>query len=189
MRVVLTLVGLLLATTVAQAAEPAVEYVRDIKPILRERCLACHGALKQKGGLRLDTAASMRTGGDGGASVVSGDPLKSLLMERVTDPEPASRMPPEGHPLTAEQINKIKAWIQQGLTAPENERPELDPREHWAFKVPVRPAVPNAAGTIELNPIDAFVQAQRQAASVAPLPSNHVTCSSQVRSLFLYFTR
>ncbi|MES2794250.1 MAG: PSD1 and planctomycete cytochrome C domain-containing protein [Planctomycetota bacterium] len=173
MKVAWMLAGLLLIATAAQAAEPAVGYVRDIKPILKERCLACHGALKQKGGLRLDTAAAMRTGGDGGEAVVSGDPLNSLLIERLIDPEPASRMPPEGHPLTAEQIDKIKAWIQQGLKAPENEKPELDPREHWAFKQPVKAALPklSATGTPPHNPIDAFIQAQQQTLAVTPLPA------------------
>ena len=44
-------------------------YVSDIKPVLRERCYACHGALKQESGLRLDTAASVRHGGDGGVTL------------------------------------------------------------------------------------------------------------------------
>ena len=49
-----------------------VDYVRDIKPVLSKRCYACHGALKQKAGLRLDTAAFMKKGGDSGPAVVAG---------------------------------------------------------------------------------------------------------------------
>src|SRR5262245_38839815 len=97
----------------ADAADP-VDYSRDIKPILRERCYACHGALKQKGKLRLDTVALMTDGGKSGPAVSPGRSAASLLLERVCDKNDASRMPPEGKPLTAEQIALLKAWIDQG---------------------------------------------------------------------------
>ena len=53
-------------------------------------------------------------------------------------------MPPEGKPLTAEQIAVLKAWIDQGAKAPADEKPEADPRSHWAFRNPVRPPLPVA---------------------------------------------
>ena len=71
------------------------DYVRDVKPLLSRRCYACHGALKQKAGLRLDTAARMRKGGDGGPAVVAGKSAESLLIEAVTGGEDW-RMPPAG---------------------------------------------------------------------------------------------
>ena len=71
------------------------DYVRDVKPLLSRRCVACHGALKKKAGLRLDTAAIMRTGGDGGPAVVAGKSAESLLIDAVTGGEDW-RMPPEG---------------------------------------------------------------------------------------------
>ena len=100
-------------TAVAGAAEP-VDYLRDIKPILRERCFACHGALKQKSGLRLDTAALLRRGGDSGPVVVASNVVGSVLIERITSIDDGQRMPAEGKPLTARQIALIKAWIEQG---------------------------------------------------------------------------
>ena len=133
-------IGLWLTLTVS-AAEP-VDYLRDIKPILKERCFACHGALKQQAKLRLDTGASLRQGGTSGPAVVVGKPASSSLIERITSTDASIRMPAEGKPLTAEQITLIKAWIEQGATSPDNEQPEQDPREHWAFKKPVRSAVP-----------------------------------------------
>src|SRR5204863_4483821 len=92
-----------LAVSPLGAADP-VEYARDVKPIFKERCYACHGALKQKGKLRLDTVVLMTTGGKSGAAITPGDPAASLLLERVCDTDDKSRMPPEGKPLTAEQI-------------------------------------------------------------------------------------
>jgi hypothetical protein len=113
----------------------AVDYEKEIKPLLKERCYACHGALKQKADLRLDTAAAMRKGGDGG-DILAGD--HSLLLERVTTTDKDDRMPPEGEGsmLNTEQVAKLKAWLAAGAPAPANEQPEADPRAHWAYQVP-----------------------------------------------------
>ncbi len=113
----------------------AVDYEKEIKPLLKERCYACHGALKQKADLRLDTAAAMRKGGDGG-DILADDP--ALLLERVTTTDKDDRMPPEGEGsmLNTEQVAKLKAWITAGAPAPANEQPEADPRAHWAYQVP-----------------------------------------------------
>ncbi len=122
----------------AFAALPAwaVDYEREIKPLLKERCYACHGALKQKADLRLDTAAAMRKGGDNG-DILAGDP--ALLLERVTTADKDDRMPPEGEGsmLTSEQVAKLKAWLSAGSPAPASEVPETEPRAHWAYQPPV----------------------------------------------------
>ncbi len=172
MQVVLTLGITLAVASAALAKESAVDYSRDIKPILKERCFACHGALKQKAGLRLDTAAMMRRGGDGGPAVVAGKVADSLLVGRITSKDDALRMPAEGKPLTAEQIALIKTWIEQGATSPQNEQPEQDPREHWAFKKPVRPVMPeisNLKSQIS-NGVDAFVLSKLDERGLAPRP-------------------
>src|SRR5687767_1400015 len=85
-----------LLTAASSGAEEPVDYLRDIKPLLATRCSPCHGALKQKAGLRLDTAASIRKGGDGGPAIVPGQPGESLLIEAVTGEGSMGRMPPEG---------------------------------------------------------------------------------------------
>ena len=90
--------------------------------------------LKQEASLRLDTVATMRKGSDRGDVI---DPDGSILLERVSTGE-ADRMPPEGARLSADQIAAIKAWIASGAVAPRDEKPELDPRQHWAYQLPVR---------------------------------------------------
>jgi hypothetical protein len=89
------------------AVEP-VDYLRDIKPILRERCYACHGALKQKAKLRLDTVAFATAGGSTGPAIKPGDVAASLLLERVCDTDDRTRMPPEGKPLSAAEVALLK---------------------------------------------------------------------------------
>jgi len=109
----------------------AVDYAKDIKPLLKERCYACHGALKQKAGLRLDTVALLKTGGD------NGDATKHLL-DRLTNTDKADRMPPEGEGamFSAEQVAKVREWLAAGAPGLTEEQPEADPRAHWAYQVP-----------------------------------------------------
>ncbi len=151
-----------LAATPLSAEEP-VDYLRQIKPVLQARCFACHGVLKQKSDLRLDTAAAVLKGGKDGPAVDVKNPADSLMIQRVTTKEESERMPPEGEPLTPVQVKLLTAWIAQGAKAPPDEQPERDPRDHWAFKMPVRPAVPKVADADwNQNPIDAFIEAKRQ---------------------------
>ena len=75
-------------------ADEQVNYSTQIKPVLIERCVACHGALKQEGGLRLDTAALAIKGGESGAAIMPGDADASLLLKRVTASDESERMPP-----------------------------------------------------------------------------------------------
>src|SRR5258708_5818210 len=119
----------------------AVDYVQDIKPILSGRCYSCHGALKQKNDLRLDTAALAAKGGSGGPAIVPGKSGESLLIEAVTGAEGVKKMPPEGEPLTIEQIAKLRAWIDQGAKAPTEKVPE-DPARHWSYQPLVRARLP-----------------------------------------------
>jgi hypothetical protein len=80
------------------SAAEAVDYTRDVKPILKARCFACHGPLKQKSKLRLDTVAFMRKGGRNGPVIAPGQVEKSLLLHRISATDEADRMPPEGKP-------------------------------------------------------------------------------------------
>src|SRR2546430_9846965 len=84
---------LLAAGPFLSAAEP-VDYLREVKPLLASRCYSCHGAVRQKGKLRLDTAEFIRIGGRSGPAMVAGKHAESLLIERVTGAE-GRRMPPE----------------------------------------------------------------------------------------------
>ena len=140
------------------AADEPVDYAADIKPIFQSRCFACHGALKQEGNLRLDTGEAIRAGGDSGPAVLPAKPDESYLVERISAEDESDRMPPEGEPLSDEQIALISTWIRQGAGSPADEQPEPDPRDHWAFQAPVRPNVPTPVDAAWAgHPIDAFI--------------------------------
>ena len=159
---------LLISVSSSLPADDQVDYGTQIKPVLVERCVACHGALKQEGGLRLDTAALAITGGDSGAAIVPGDAAASLLLDRVTAADESERMPPEGEPLTPDQIAALRNWIAQEAPAPIDEQPQRDPREHWAFQTPNRAAVPEIENPSpeqarwQRNPIDAFIASEHR---------------------------
>ncbi len=155
------------------SAADAATWSGSLKKVFADRCFACHGALAQQGGLRLDTVASLLAGGDAGPVVVPGDPAAGTLVERIIHADPAERMPPEGEgeALTPAQIETLKSWIAAGCPAPPDEQPESDPRDHWAFRPRVRPAVPAVAHPDPIgNPIDAFLDASRERAGIAPQP-------------------
>ncbi|MDB5338060.1 MAG: Planctomycete cytochrome, partial [Planctomycetaceae bacterium] len=138
------------------------DYVKDIKPILQRRCYNCHGALKQKGNLRLDFPAAILKGGDGGAAIEPGKAPDSLLIAAINGSDGLRRMPIEGEPLTAEEIAKVTAWINAGAQAPA-EPPPADPRQHWSFQKPTRPSLPVVANPAwQQNPIDTFVAAEHE---------------------------
>jgi hypothetical protein len=171
----------------AAASDPHLAaYSEKIRPLLAERCFSCHGGLKQEAGLRLDTVALMVEGGESGGVVTKGDPDASLILERVRDTDPVTRMPPEGEgePLSAEQLAMLKDWIKAGCPAPADEKPEADPKSHWAFQPRVRPEVPTIKSTSWVkNPIDVFIAHQQEKAGVSPQPAapRHVL----VRRLFI----
>jgi mono/diheme cytochrome c family protein len=163
---VLSLLVLLMIPAIARAAEP-VDYRKVIKPILQDRCYACHGALAQKKKLRVDSGANLLKGG----VVVPGKPGESELIARVSSDDKATRMPPEGHPLKPDEIAKLKAWIEQGATVPDDDAQEPDPRDYWSFRPPTRPPVPETPNAKHqtLNPIDAFIAAKWAEKGLTPV--------------------
>src|SRR6516165_6420615 len=127
--------------------EPArvVDYAADIKPILARHCTSCHGAEKQKSGLRLDLAGAIRKGGDSGPAIEPGKSGESLLIQAITGAEGVAAMPPKGEPpLSNDEISLLKTWVDQGAKAPEaeNEGEKIKGAGHWSFQPVVRPAVP-----------------------------------------------
>ncbi len=159
------------AARVASSADAkgSVEYLSQIKPLLATKCFACHGALRQEAGLRLDASSLIAQGSDSGPVVRPGRSGDSKLMARVLATD-ALRMPPEGdgERLTTEQLALLRRWIDQGAVAPEEPIPP-DPRAHWAYRPPVSPEVPrlNQTGWIK-NPIDSFLAKQHAAAGLLP---------------------
>jgi cytochrome c5 len=168
------LVALALPISVEAAASA---YEKEIKPVLKERCYACHGALKQKAGLRVDTVAFIKE-----ASVIaSGDPEKSELVQRIRSNDEEERMPPEGHALTQVEVKAIMDWITAGALAPEGERPEDDPLEHWAFQKIERPDIPKVDDIS--HPVDALLAAKQKDRGVIPVAA--VNRKLAIRRLYL----
>ena len=155
----LTLIPLAGASGDPPKAPPAVDFARDVSPILTKHCVACHGPDKQKGGLRLDRAADALAGGDSGKAIVPGKPAESLLLKRIVAADAAERMPPNRDSLTAEQIRTLTAWIEAGAKWPASAEAGA---KHWAFQPVVRPAVPESANTKHPAPnaIDKFIVAK-----------------------------
>ncbi|HLJ12081.1 MAG TPA: DUF1553 domain-containing protein, partial [Planctomycetaceae bacterium] len=148
------------------------DYSRDIKPIFQRRCYACHGSLKQKSGLRLDTAKSVRKGSDGGPVIEPGNPGESRLMELVTSAGD-DRMPPkeQGIPLSADEIDLLRRWIIAGAAGPTDEKPQSDPREHWSYRPALRSPLPVVKNSIwARNPIDLFIAAEHEKQGLSPRP-------------------
>jgi mono/diheme cytochrome c family protein len=154
------LLGLLSAIALPAAASAAdkVDFARDIRPILSDKCFKCHGPATQKAKLRLDD----REAAIDKAALAPGKPADSELLNRVALPaDDPHRMPPAAvsDPLTPEQVAKLRAWIEQGA--------EYTP--HWAFVPPKRPEIPKTSRRIT-NPIDAFVLARLEGAGLKPSP-------------------
>ncbi len=143
-------------------------YTEEVKPLLAEKCVSCHGPVRQEAGLRLDAAQLIREGSHAGEIVSVEDADDSELIWRVTA-DGGSQMPPadEGTALTAEEVKLLTRWIAQGLEAPADEVILEGPRDHWSFQPIDRPPVPlhrpesaSEADSIHIHPIDAFIEAK-----------------------------
>jgi hypothetical protein len=156
---------LLLTSAPAASAEP--DFKRDVAPLLRAKCYACHGAVRQKAGLRLDAGQLVLEGGKNGPVVVPGKPDESPLVAVITAKgNERPHMPPEGEgePFGAKQVEVIRDWVKSGAKAAGEPVPE-GPKSHWAYQLPKKMQAP-AAG----NPIDAFLDAERARHNVAANP-------------------
>lgn len=155
------------------ATTAPVDFVRDIQPIFQANCYGCHGPKKQEGSFRLDHKPTALRGGESGVVIEPGKSADSLLVELVAGVVTDRRMPPEGQPLTAEQVAKIRGWIDQGAVWPDEASVQLkDPRSHWAFQPPQRPATPTVTQPEGLrNEIDHFVRAKLEQAGLSGSPA------------------
>ena len=154
----LLLALLLLGGNVSVRAEERVDFARDVLPILRDNCFACHGAESAEGGLRLDVRRRARLGGDSGSTIVEGVSQDSELIARITSVAAELRMPAGQPPLSSQQILTLRNWIDQGANWPDELAGRELPSAHWAFRKITRPEVP--AGTGDAHPIDAFTSAR-----------------------------
>ncbi len=168
----------------AQSATDGVDFFeRRIRPVLVEHCQSCHGADKQKGGLRLDSAAAIRAGGENGVVIVPGHPESSRLLLAVGRTDADLKMPPK-KALGERLVADLAEWVKRGAAMPadapvvagaaagaEFTVSEKD-RAHWSFQPILRPVPPVRSGTHSspANPIDAFVLARLDAKGLEPNP-------------------
>ena len=154
------------------AAHRAVEYHKDIQPLLSEHCYSCHGPDKQKGDLRWDSRASAFKNGEQGPIIVVSNSAASRVIKLVAGLEPDTVMPPKGEKLTAAQIGLLRAWIDQGANWPDDTLAIAGTkRNHWAFKAPLRPRVPAVKDKKwARNPIDKFVLVRMEKEGLKPSP-------------------
>ncbi len=162
--------GVIFSATGLFAAPP--DYVKDIKPLLRNKCSSCHGAKKQKSKLRLDAGKFIHAGSKEGEVIVPGKANTSELITRVLSHDEEERMPPEGAPLTAEQVAQLQAWINAGAKFPADEVIASAPKEHWAYQPVKRPELPKVKNRDwTTNPIDYFILAKLEAKGWRSNPS------------------
>ncbi len=147
-----------------EAQEPKPDFSRDIQPVFEKSCYGCHGAATQSAGLRLDQRDSVI-----GKVVTPGDAAHSELYKRIAGLTKDARMPMGGR-LAAEDIARIKSWIDAGAAWPE-QTTQAPVKKHWAFIPPVRPALPAVKDAKWVrNPIDRFVLAKLETEGLQPSP-------------------
>ncbi len=143
-----------------------ISYNFDIRPILSDKCLACHGpdANKREAGLRLDMAESAYQAlkeHPSAHALVPGKPEVSEVFLRITSPDTSIMMPPPASnlKLSAREITLIEKWIKQGATY----------EKHWAFVAPKKPVLPQVKQTDwPRNEIDYFILQKQEQAGVVP---------------------
>ncbi len=162
----LVLSGVFASHTARAESESSVDYLTEIKPLLRDKCFSCHSSRKEEGGLRLDAASLIQKGGESGPAYVAGSAAKSLILERVNDDDD-NRMPPaeDGSRLTAEEVAKLTNWIKSGAPASDEAIPE-HPSRHWSFLPPVKADVPSISADWIRSDIDRFLAAEHQRVGV-----------------------
>ena len=160
-------------------------FERNIRPVLAETCYECHShhAKKLKGGLLLDSRASIMRGGDSGPVIDSTAVEKSPLLVAIHYQNVDLQMPPKSR-LKESQINDIAKWVKLGLPWPDEPEPtandshksdfdiEARKAEHWVWKTPVQSPLPEVKqeGWVQ-EPIDAFLLKRLEKEGMVPAPA------------------
>src|SRR5262249_1155727 len=160
-----SVIGLWLTGEPLPGAPGAIDFNRDIRPILSDNCYTCHGpdASRRKAGLRLDRREdALRASEPGVAAVVPGSRARSLLYERITANGRGQMPPPRsGKTLTPAQLELLGRWIDRGARW----------EAHWAYVAPKWPALPAVADRIwPRNAIDHFVLHRLEKEGLRPSP-------------------
>ncbi|MFO0936526.1 MAG: PSD1 and planctomycete cytochrome C domain-containing protein [Gemmataceae bacterium] len=139
-------------------------FENQIRPLLTQHCLSCHGSLKSKAGLRLDSKSGWQTGGESGPAIVPGKPEQSLIIKAVRGAKDVPVMPPKGK-LSEREIAALEKWIRDGAPDPRDGMEQIgamsrdDAKRWWSFQPVTRPTVPKLPNQVHKNPIDKFIAA------------------------------
>lgn len=149
-----------LGTTSISRGDATVQFNRDVRPILSDRCFACHGPDEKtrEADLRLDLRDSAIEDRGGYQAIAPGEADHSELLERITSTDADLVMPPPGHgqPLNEQEIAILKDWIEVGAPY----------EQHWAYRPVTQVTVPSEANDATTMAIDAFVRERLRAANV-----------------------
>ncbi len=138
-----------------------VEFSRDIKPILNQNCIVCHGGVKQLGEFSLLFPEEAYSRNESGKyAIVPGKPDESELIRLINHPNPDLRMPAESDPLSEREIDLLTRWIEQGA----------EWGEHWAYVKPEPTDSPNLNSDWVNNEIDQFVLSKLKEFDLKPSP-------------------
>jgi hypothetical protein len=163
----------LTVVTASSGVLEAVDFEKDVRPLLAARCFQCHGTAKQKGGLRLSDRARAFQGGDSGKAIVPRKASESLLLHLVKGADPDRVMPPKGERLKPAEIAVLEEWINSGAEWPESVRADAErvPSEHWAYRPLERPQEPAVRTESWVrSPLDRFVLARLEKEGLEPSP-------------------
>ena len=148
---ILLFVVLLVASVIAvvlTSSHKKIDFNTEVKPIFNNKCIACHGGVRQKSDFsllfRTDAISPAKSGK---YPIVPYKPEESELIRRVTENDPDERMPYKHDPLTKEEISILKKWIKQGA----------EWGEHWAYVPVKKPELPGIKNKWIRNEIDQFV--------------------------------
>lgn len=146
----------------AKSPQRSVSFGRDVVPILKAHCYACHTKDSAAAKLDLTSIEGIKRGGMSGPTVVAKQPAKSSLLFRVQGKGGMEQMPKGFAPLSKSQQETIELWIAQGAIY-DNAK-----AEHWAYVAPKKPSVPKVASSWVRNPIDAFIYARLRREGLTP---------------------
>ena len=159
----------------AGAAAPSIDFEQAVAPLIINHCLECHHPGKASGRLNLATADGALKGGESGPALVAGKPAASLLIQRIADGEMPPQESGKHRPLTAAEIETLRAWIESGAAWPagrqlglHEQSVDLDAaRAFWSFRPVARPPVPQVKHHDQVaNTIDAFIWEKLNAAGL-----------------------
>ncbi|MXZ05117.1 MAG: DUF1553 domain-containing protein [Rhodothermaceae bacterium] len=154
---------------------PEISFNEQVRPILNERCVNCHGGIRRQADLSLlFRHEALAAAESGERAIVPLKPGESELLRRVSHADPKHRMPQDDDPLTPEQIEILRTWIEEGAQW----------EDHWAYVTPERPALPDVSDPAwPREPLDYFILSRLDREELSPSPE--AECPVLVRRVTL----